>query len=505
MAIQRLLFIAALFGCVPKIEKGPVPIDEAAKPVQILQMSDPNSPNIYIQAFIQTGSAMDPTGQEGLAHYTAKGMIGGGAASWSAEAFRNRLYTTGNEFKLVVDREYTSIRLRCHLDHADLCLETFLAALTQPTFENEAMARISEEALYHVTEGILSNEEALGDEVLNTVLYEGHPYGHPVAGRGGTLALLTPEYAKSFHATQYLRSTVRVGIGGGFNDTHLQTLQDGLQLLSTKMAPDRALQSPVRVTGRQLIVISTDTPVTGFHLGHNHVVTRGHEDWPALYLATLAFGAHRQSSGRLFESLRTQRGLNYGDYAYTEAFTQFGGSTFPEQGVTRRLPMFYLWLRPTSIANGPFALKLALSELEQWVEHGLEDEEFQTVKKYALGHLPLEAQNIGRRLSYALNGNISETPNLLETLPAKLEELTLEQVNAAVRRHITPDNLIIVSVSGEGSELVERLKAGQTTPIQYMNVTPGPEQAKKDADIAVKELGIQFDQVEVREAKGLFR
>ena len=63
--------------------------------------------------------------------------------------------------------------------------------------------------------------------------------------------------------------------------------------------------------------------------------------------------------------------------------------------------MFYVWLRPTSLENGPFALKLAIDELEQWVTHGLTEQEFETVRKYAVGHLPLEAQNIGRRLSYA--------------------------------------------------------------------------------------------------------
>ena len=78
--------------------------------------------------------------------------------------------------------------------------------------------------------------------------------------------------------------------------------------------------------------------------------------------------------------------------------------------------MFYVWLRPTSLENGPFALKLAIDELEQWVTHGLTEQEFETVRKYAVGHLLLEAQNIGHRLSHALSALASDTPDPLTQL-----------------------------------------------------------------------------------------
>ena len=190
---------------------------------------------------------------------------------------------------------------------------------------------------------------------------------------------------------------MRVGIGGGFTAAHRAQLENGLLALPSTLPVDTAQQAPVPVKGRHLVIVSTETPVTGFHLGHHHSVTRNHPDYAALYVASLALGAHRQSSGRLFETLRTKRGLNYGDYAYIEAFRQYGYTTYPEQGVLRERPMFYVWLRPTSLENGPFALKLAIDELEQWVTHGLTEQEFETVRKYAVGHLPLEAQNIGRR------------------------------------------------------------------------------------------------------------
>lgn len=502
--IRWTLLICAL-GCVPKVLPGPVPVDEAAKPVTLLELPDKNSPNIYLEAMIRTGSAMDPIGKEGLAAFTAQGMIHGGTRTVEPEAFKARLFPTGNSFNVVVSREYTSIKLRCHIDHAAQCVDSFVGALTAPRFDSAVMERVRDEALYAVTDGILSDEEQLGNAALDAALYEGHRYAHPVRGRAGTIGLLTPEDAKIFHETQFVRQSIQVGIGGGFQEEHRDQLTQGLLALSSALPADAARQAPVPVTGRQLLIISTETPVTGFHLGHHHSVTRNHPDYAALYVATLALGAHRQSSGRLFETLRTQRGLNYGDYAYIEAFQQFGSSTYPEQGILRSSPMFYLWLRPTSVVNGPFALKLAIDELEKWVADGLSQQEFQTIQKYALGHLPLEAQNIGRRLSYQLSATASGTPDPLQHLSTHIAALTREEINAAIQRHIRPDDLMIVAVSGEGNALLSRLNNLETTPIQYHNVTPSAAQAQRDSDIANKALDIEFETAEVRSAKGLFR
>ena len=505
MNCLRWILLTVSLGCVPKVLPGPIPVDEAAKPASIYELHDANSPNIYLEASVQTGSAMDPIGKEGLAAYTAQGMVQGGTKALDAPAFKARLFPTGNEFKVTVSREYTRIQLRCHIDHAEQCIDSFVGALTTPRFDPAEMDRIRDEALYAVTDGILSDEETLGNAALDAALYEGHRYGHPVRGRAGTLGLLTPDQALFFHRKHFVRSTVHVGIGGGFNVAQRQQLTQGLLELPSTLPADAAKQSPVPVTGRQLLVISTDTPVTGFHLGHHHTVTRNHPDYPALYLATLALGAHRQSSGRLFETLRTQRGLNYGNYAYIEAFQQFGSSTYPEQGFLRASPMFYLWLRPTSQENGPFALKLAIDELEKWVANGLSEQEFDTVKKYATGHLPLEAQNIGRRLSYLISAATSRTPNPMQDLGDLIANLTREDTNAAIQRHIRPDDLMIVAVSGEGNALLSRLDNMAKTPIHYHNVTPDLEQAERDKIIAEKALNIDFDSAEVRAAKGLFR
>jgi zinc protease len=419
---------------------------------------------------------------------------------------RDALYAIGASRFVRADRDWTSLRVTCHRDHASICVELFADALTAPRFEDAEVARLRDEALYEVTDGILADEEALAREVLDGWIYEGHPYGHPIAGRAGVLPLLGSAQARAFHQRNYVRESITVGAAGAVSAEALDSLHQRLEALPGRLAPDRALQQPVRVDGRSLIAVDTDTPVAGFAFGHPWPIDRAHPDWPALYLALVAFGEHRQSHGRLFRELRTLRGLNYGDYAYIEPFVQRGGEAMPEQGTLRRQPMFSVWLRPTSEQNGAFLLRAALAEFERFVADGLTPEEFARIRTYAIARLPLFATDPERRLAYALDAAASGQPDPLAFLADRLRGLSVDEVNAAVQRHLSPNHLRIVAVAGEARWLVDAIVEGKPTPIVYApGITPDAAQGARDAELAGWPFGVAADAARVVPAEGIFR
>jgi len=294
------------------------------------------------------------------------------------------------------------------------------------------------------------------------------------------------------------------GIAGNFDPTLQQEFEARLTDISTGRRPERPLQRPLPVQGRALLAVDTDTPVTGYILGQSNTIDRNHPDWPALYLAFVALGEHRQSHGRLFRELRTARGLNYGDYSYMEPFVQRGSGAMPEQGVLRTQSFTYFWIRPTSTENGAFALKLAIAEVESFAKDGLTSQEFEDIRQYTLGRLPLLAQSPGRRLAFAVEAAATRTPNPLEHLPKTLPALTVEEVNAAIAKHVQPENLKIVAVSGEAKSLVQQLIEENPTPIVYANgIQPSADQAARDSEVAGKSL--QITEANSAYAKGIFR
>ncbi|MEZ4318243.1 MAG: insulinase family protein [Myxococcota bacterium] len=503
MRASLLLLLAT--ACMPKIARGPIAAEVQAAPVTVVARPDDRSPNLYLQAVIRAGSAWDPPGHEGLAALTVRSMIEAGAGERTGQDVRDALFEAGTAFEAVVDRELVSIRLKCHTDHADLCLGLFTDVLTAPRFRDEDVKRLGEQAVNDVTAGLLSDEEALGQEVFHATIYEAHPYGHPVEGRAGVLPLLDGPATRAFWASHVLRSTVTVGVAGSYDDAWEARLRSALEAVPAGPPPELPLPSPNTPHGRGLVAVDTSTGVTGFHVGHPLAIDRNHRDWPALTVALTAFGAHRQSFGRLYQSIRQERGLNYGDYAYAEPFVQRGWTSLPEQGVRRRDNHFLIWLRPTGDENGPFALKMAIDELETLVRDGLTEAELENTVAYLSRHTRLEATDPGRRLAYALDAEVSGTPDVLDFLPRALESLELGQVNAALQQHLHPEDLWIVAVSGDAQALADRLIEENPTPIVYADVTPDEAQAARDALIAKKSLGLDPDQVFVLQADGVFR
>jgi zinc protease len=497
--------VLGLAACAPHIDPGPIRAELSREPVAIIASPNTSSPNIYLTATMGAGSAYDPSGEDGIAHMVAQALVEGGAGSRSAQDIKNALEPSGGELQVFVDREWVSLRLRCHVDHAALCTEIFTDTLSQPAFDGEAVTRLREQSLYAVTEGVLSSEEGLGAMAFEVWTYEGHPYGHPIQGRAGTLPTLGNEQVQRFYDRHYVRSNTLVGIAGNFSEEHQALLATGLEGLRSTPAPELILPRVAPLTEHALLIVETESDLTGFHFGLPFGVDRTHPDWPALWVGFTALGAHRQSFGRLFETMRTQRGLNYGDYAYAEPFVQRGWSSMPEQGVLRRQQHYQFWIRPVSNENAAFSLKLALNELEAFIDKGLDEEEFARTKSYLLGNIPLMAQQPGRRLLFELDARAAGTPNIITELPSKLEALSLAEVNAAISRHIQSNNLRIVAVSGDSKKLLNQLTEEMTTAIVYSDVQPDALLKQQDAAIAKKDLKIPKSQSKLVKAAGLFQ
>ena len=77
-----------------------------------------------------------------------------------------------------------------------------------------------------------NDDEELGKQTLNALLYRGHPYEAPEMGTETGLEAISLDDVRSFHAGRYTRDNFLVGIAGGYPVGFLQKveadLRDGL-------------------------------------------------------------------------------------------------------------------------------------------------------------------------------------------------------------------------------------------------------------------------------------
>jgi len=352
-----------------------------------------------------------------------------------------------------------------------------------------------------------NDDEELGKELLQAMLYEGHPYGHPELGTERSLAAMTLADVRAQHEAVLCGPRATVALAGDYpEDFEGRVTEDLMAIRSDSCLGRLDLPAPATLEGPRVWVI--DKPEAqavavsmGMHLG----VTREHEDYPAMVLAAAYLGQHRQFIGRLMQRIREHRGINYGDYCYAEHFEQDGWGVFPLANTARRQQYFSIWLRPVRPEQVHFAIRLAVMELRGLVEDGMSQEDFERVRDYIGGYYALYLQTESRRIGFSVDDSFYGVgAPYLERLRRAFASLDAEAVNAAVRRHLDPSQLQIAVVSDSAEDLVEALASEEPSPIEYAAEVPS-EITAEDRDIVEYRLGIPRESIRVIPLAEVFR
>lgn len=329
-------------------------------------------PQLNIKLLFSVGSAHDPAGKEGLAALTASMIARAGSRSQTIEEIDAALYPAAATFSAQTDKEMTTFTGRVHRDQSTLFFNTGLPQLLTPGFRESDFTRLKAAQLNALVQNLRSNnEEELGKEQLQVNLFRGTPYGHTPLGTVAGFEAIALDDVRQFAQRMYSRAHLTLGVNGDAPEAVLQTLNARLSLLPAGEAPRPPAIQAHQPNGVEVDILQKETRATAISLGFPLVVKRGHPDFPALYLARVRFGEHRASSGRLFQRLREVRGMNYGDYAYIEAFPRGMFQFFPDPNIARRQQIFEIWIRPVVPEQAHMALRIAMFELKRLIDQGL--------------------------------------------------------------------------------------------------------------------------------------
>jgi zinc protease len=342
-----------------------------------------------------------------------------------------------------------------------------------------------------------NNEEELGKERLQENLFAGTPYGHTVLGTVAGLQAITLEDVKSFVKTAYTRAALTTGVAGDAPEELIGRLKRELG----RLPAGPALPAPDGVRARvpsgiEVEIVEKDTRATAISLGHPIGVTRKSPDFAALWVARTWLGEHRSSVSHLYQRIRETRGMNYGDYAYIEAFPRGMFQTFPDPNIARRSQIFEIWIRPVVPANAHMALRIALWELRRLIENGLSQEDFERTRGYLMKNVFVMTATQNQQIGYALDSQWYGIGEFTEAMRERLKKLTLAEVNAAVKKHLSAENLSVVIITKEAASLRDKLVSDEFSPIQYDAEKPR-ELLEEDKLIGALRLGIRAEKVKI--------
>ena len=339
-------------------------------------------------------------------------------------------------------------------------------------------------------------------------IYANHPYGHPTLGTETGIGTVSLEDARGQRAHVFCHDRASVGLAGGYPADLPGQVRTDLAQLPDTCAPMTPLPVPARPSGLHVVVI--DKPAassTAVSIGLPIGITRSDPDFAALQFVTDYLGLHRQSSGVLYQTIREARGLNYGDYAYSEFFQQEDESRFPRPNIQRRQQFASLWLRPVRPTQAHFAIRAALRAVSHTLEQGIPADEFDRVRSFLNSYLSLYVQTESQALGYALDdawNHSAAGAGYLDRTRAAWAAIDREAAVAVARRYLSTTDGWVAIVAPNGHELADAIAHNAPSPITYETPKP-PSVLAEDREIQSLALSVRPDDVHVVPVADVFR
>jgi zinc protease len=168
-------------------------------------------------------------------------------------------------------------------------------------------------------------------------------------------------------------------------------------------------------------------------------VKKTDKDYLPLYVGTQVLGGGG-FTGRLMSIVRDDEGLTYGIYAY-HTDDVFSDGYFGIEGA----------FAPELLEKG---IASTTREFNRWLKEGVTESELKDKKTNLVGSYKVQLATTGGIATQIHNTVLAGLPiSYLDEYPKRIEALTLEEVNAAVKKYITPDKMVEVmagSISKEG-------------------------------------------------------
>ena len=429
----RLYSIFALFicaSCVTHNANALLDIHEikTSRNISAWLVEDHQLPIITIRFGWRGGGAHEHADMSGMSYLLAE-LLNEGGGTLSRDAFQRALSEYGINFS--VGGDYDSIEgvvrlLRKNRRHATRLIR---AALTAPYFDADILARIKHAAQAQLQQ---QNDEPahIADLQWRALAFGDHPYGRSTIGTKKTLTAITIAQLQNWHIRHLARDNLVVAITGAINPREASKMLDnifGTLPAKHKLPPAQTVTIMPRA---QIGFIERAIGQTTIVFGHGGISYDDPQFYAAYVMNHILGGAGLTS--RLMEVIRNQNGLAYSVYAglynFAHSTAWYGQLASAHDGAQNALT--FLRKELTAMRDTPIAANVLAD-----------------AKTYLIGSYVLRF-NSNAAIAEQLFGVQWDRLGLrhFTTRNAKIEAVRGADIQAAARRLLQPDQLIIGAV-----------------------------------------------------------
>ncbi len=403
-----------------------------ANGLKVIVKEDHRAPVLVQQIWYKAGSMDEITGKTGIAHVLEHLMFKG-TKKIPAGEFSRRIAAAGGRENAFTSYDYTAYFQQLHKSKLALAMQLesdrmHNLNLTAGDFSKEIKV-VMEERRMRTDD----DPHSLLQEKMMAMVYQEHPYQHPVIGWMSDLEALNVNDAKAWYKQWYAPNNATLVIAGDVNAQEVFKLaQRYYGGIPAQVLPVRRNFTEPAQLGIKRLVVKAPAELPQLVMSyHAPVVRKPATDWQPYALEILAGVLDGSESARLNKHLvREQQiasaaGIGYD--SYSRGSSVFVMEATPSTGKT--------------VQDVEAALR---QEIALLIKDGVSQEELKRVKAqvragevYKLDSVFYQAMQIGQMESIGLGRKT------LAIMLEKLQSVTAEQVQQVAAEFLQDDNLTV--------------------------------------------------------------
>ena len=428
MMVRTLALMGALI-CLALPLRAAVAIQEVTSPggIKAWLVENHDIPFTALNIRFKGGTSLDASGKRGAVNLMTA-LIEEGAGDLDSQAFAAARDGMAAEFGFSSDSDGVSVSARFLTETSAQATDLLHLALTQPRFDAEAIERVRGQVLQNIASSA-KDPGTIASDLLSQAAFGDHPYGSSGDGTADSVQVLTRDDLLAAYHGALARDRIYVAAAGDISATDLGLMLD--KLLGDLPATGAPQPADVALTAKgDVTQQSFPGPQSTISFYQSGIQFEDPDYFAATILNEILGG--NGFSSRLMNEVREKRGLTYGidtSLAAYEHAELLAGSV------------------ATSNEKATETMQVIRDVWADVAKNGVTQKEVDDTKTYLTGAYPLRFDG-NKRIASILVG--MQMLGLPVTYPAernaKVDAVTLEDVNRVAAELLTPDKLTFVVV-----------------------------------------------------------
>jgi zinc protease len=398
----------------------------------LLLLENRATPTISLRGSFRAGSYFEPRDKPGLAQITAN-MLERGTKRRTKLQLAHDLESVGAQLAFSADPFAVSIAARALSKDLPLVINTIAEQLREPAFPADELEKLKQQIIAIVQEQQSNTGYRARERFTQLIFDEANPFHMPPGEKViQSINSITVEDVRGFYDKYYGGRSLVLSMVGDVQTAQVQRQFE--EAFGSFVGPESVDinvtdPEPQADTRREIVLVKEKANVD-ILLGSAASLRRDSQDFYAAVLANSALGESTLSS-RLGLRVRDQEGLTYGINSRFRAPSLAAGPWYV--GVS---------VNPNNIEK---AINSALNVLRDYVQNGIREDELADEKSSAIGSFKVGlATNAGLAQSMWNAEFYKLGTDYIDRYPQIIQAVTVEEINAAIRKYFRPDQLTVV-------------------------------------------------------------